>query len=150
MGGPALANTKHFPGGGGAELLPESKRPFPEAFYSAAAALSGPRPYLLGSCQMNCPALAYRTADSSPQCRQSISSSTHGLKSRWLSWVPGDLSLEQRELQEEKRESSTEELYVQKWDGRGHFLFYCMILCGGVFCLHVCLCTVCMPGARRG
>lgn len=134
---PALANKSHFPGGGVTELLPESERAFPEAFWLAAT-LSDPRPHLLGPCQMSCPALAYRIAGSSLRCRLSISSNTHALRSRWRSWVPGDLSLEQRELKKEKRENSPEELYVQEGDGVATSWFFVLFY---VYGCSVCLCV---------
>lgn len=136
---PALANMSHFPGGGGTELLPESERAFP------AAALSGPRPYLLGPCQMSCPAPAYRTAGSSPRCHQNISSSIHALRSRWRSWVPGDLSLEQRALKKEERENSPEQLYVQEGGGVATSWFivlFCVYGCS--VCMCVCVLYACL------
>jgi hypothetical protein len=66
-------------------------------------------PYLLGPSQASCPALAGRTADRSPRCHQSINSSTPGPRSLWLSWGPEDLSLEQKELAKEKRETTEKE-----------------------------------------
>ena len=43
------------------------------------------RPHLFVPSQASRPALAGRTADSSPQCHQSTSSSTLGLRNPWLS-----------------------------------------------------------------
>lgn len=138
-GGPkSYYHPSHFLGGEDRPRDAQNNGPFPEAFWSAGV-LSGSRPYLLGPCQVSCPALACRRAGSSPRCHPSISSSTHGRRTLWPSWGPEDLSLEQMELKMEKRESNIEEPYVQVWDGSSHLLFYCMTLCVWVFCQHACL-----------
>lgn len=65
-------------------------------------------PHLLGPSQASCPALAGRTADSSPRCHRSTDSSTLGRRTPWRSWGPGGLSLEQKELDKEKGEEQTQ------------------------------------------
>lgn len=77
--------------------------------------------HLLGPSQVSPPALDGRIAGSSPQCRQSISSSTHGRRNPWLSWGPVGLSLGPKELGKEKGENKHQRRNLSRgmgWGGR--------------------------------